>query len=89
MNPKMMGSYYTPSYIARTIVEETLRHANIQERQNLTIFDPACGSGVFLIEVLHQLKTQGYQGHVDVIGWDIDPIAIDMANFILQFTSVS
>lgn len=85
MNPKMMGSYYTPSYIARTIVEETLRHANIQERQNLTIFDPACGSGVFLIEVLHQLKTQGYQGHVDVIGWDIDPIAIDMANFILQF----
>ncbi|MCR5645816.1 MAG: N-6 DNA methylase [Bacteroidales bacterium] len=85
MNPKMMGSYYTPSYIARTIVEETLRYANIQERHNLTIFDPACGSGVFLIEVLHQLQTRGYQGHVDVIGWDIDPVAIDMANFILQF----
>lgn len=85
MNPKMMGSYYTPSYMARTIVEETLRHARIQERQDLTIFDPACGSGVFLIEILHQLQTQGYHGNVEVIGWDIDPIAIDMANFILQF----
>lgn len=85
MNPKMMGSYYTPGYIARTIVEETLRYARIQENQNLTIFDPACGSGVFLIEILHQLQTQGYHNNVKVIGWDIDPIAVDMANFILQF----
>ena len=85
MNPKMIGSYYTPSFIARTIVEETLRHARIQEKQSLTIFDPACGSGVFLVEVLHQLRTQGYRDKVEVMGWDVDPIAIDMANFILQF----
>lgn len=85
MNPKMMGSYFTPSYIARTIVEETLRYINIQERQELTIFDPACGSGVFLIEALHQLQSKSYSGRVEIIGWDIDPIAIDMANFILQF----
>lgn len=85
MNPKMMGSYYTPSYIARTIVEETLRCINLEDRNSLTIFDPACGSGIFLVEALHQLKSKGYDNHVEVIGWDIDPIAIDMANFILQF----
>lgn len=85
MNPKMMGSYYTPSYIARTVVEESLRYIDYQENQDLTIFDPACGSGVFLIEALHQLQSKGYEGRVHIIGWDIDPIAIDMANFILQF----
>lgn len=85
MSPKMMGSYYTPSYIARTIVEESIRCLNPEQRTDITIFDPACGSGVFLIEALHQLQSTGYQGDVHVIGWDIDPIAKYMADFILQF----
>lgn len=85
MSPKMMGSYFTPAYIARTIVEETIRHSYIEEKPSLTVFDPACGSGVFLVEVLHQLRTQNYKGEVKVYGWDIDPIAVDMADFVLQF----
>ena len=85
MSPKMMGSYFTPAYIARTIVEEALRHAHIEEKSSLTIFDPACGSGVFLVEVLHQLRTLHYRGNIDIIGWDIDPVAIDMVDFVLQF----
>ncbi len=85
MSPKMIGSYFTPAYIARTIVEESLRCVDFESKKLLRVFDPACGSGVFLVEILHQLDTRGFKGEVEVIGWDIDPIAVDMARFVLQF----
>ena len=83
-NPNLVGAYFTPSYIARTIVEESLKHINLSQDQ-LTIFDPACGSGVFLSECLRQLKTRKYQGKIYVLGWDIEQIAIDMSNYVLSF----
>ena len=84
-NPNLVGAYFTPSYIARTIVEESLKHIDWQHKDRLTIFDPACGSGVFLSECLRQLKTLRYSGLVNVIGWDVDQIAIDMSNYMLSF----
>ena len=84
-NPRLIGSYFTPSYIARTIVEETLRCIDLEHKDEITIFDPACGSGVFLVEALRQLRTQGYEGKVMTIGWDISPIAADMASYMLEF----
>ena len=83
-NPNLIGAYFTPSYIARTIVEESLKRIDLT-KDSLTIFDPACGSGVFLSECLRQLKTLKYRGRLVVIGWDIDQIAIDMSNFVLSF----
>lgn len=85
MSPQMIGSYFTPAYIARTIVEESLRCVDFESKESIRVFDPACGSGVFLVEILHQLDTRGFEGKVEVIGWDIDPIAVDMARFVLQF----
>lgn len=84
-NPNVVGAYFTPSYIARTIVEETLRHIDLEKKDSLVVFDPACGSGVFLSECLRQLKSKKYGGKIYVEGWDIDPIAIDMSNFVLSF----
>lgn len=83
-NPNLIGAHFTPSYIARTIVENTLKYIDLT-LPILTIFDPACGSGVFLAECLRQLKNKRYQGYVKVIGWDIDELAIDMAKFVLGF----
>lgn len=85
---RQVGSYFTPLYIARSIVEETLKKLDAFNRDNLVIFDPACGSGVFLVEALRQLRTGGYRGNVQVIGWDIDPLAIAMADFVLQYESL-
>ena len=85
MSPKMIGSYFTPAYIARTIVEEALRYIDLESKDTIKVFDPACGSGVFLVEILHQLDTKRFKGNVEVTGWDIDPIAVDMAKFVLQF----
>ena len=85
INPKLIGAYFTPPYIARTIVEETLRRLNVNDLDEITIFDPACGSGVFLAEALRQLRSRNYTKKVNVIGWDIDQLAIDMANYVMQF----
>jgi predicted RNA methylase len=79
-----VGIYYTPPSIARTLVEETLNALGELPRK-LKVFDPACGSGVFLKEVLRQLSLRNYSGSVELEGWDISPAAIDMAKFILFY----
>jgi len=54
---KAGGVYYTPSHIVRDIVASTLgpklegKTPASLAKQNLSICDPACGSGTFLIEV--------------------------------------
>lgn len=79
---KAQGSYYTPEYVVRTIVDQTVgrylygtydgrpdgepipgqtrkRIADIDGSNGpiLTILDPACGSGSFLMNVYHVLET--------------------------------
>lgn len=84
-NPNTVGTFYTPAFIARSIVEEALDQLDLKNRDTLTIFDPACGSGEFLSEALRQLKMKGYQGSLKVIGWDISPIAIMITEYMLGF----
>lgn len=52
---KAGGVYYTPTYIVRYIVENTLQpllaDATPRKVAKLRILDPACGSGSFLIQV--------------------------------------
>ena len=60
---KTTGSYYTPDYIVRYIVENTLqplvdRCKNYQEILELNILDPAMGSGHFLVGVVDFLAEQ-------------------------------
>lgn len=79
------GAYFTPSYVARSIVEEALRNVNLQEKHHLTIFDPACGASGFLVEALRQLKKANYSRPVQVIGWDKAATAVMMSSFVLNF----
>ncbi|MDL1971474.1 MAG: N-6 DNA methylase [Candidatus Desulfofervidaceae bacterium] len=85
-NKQLFSSFhYTPSYLARTIVEYSLSKINLQTTQNLKILDPACGSSEFLLEVLKQLKTQGYTGNVEIYGWDSSGSAISISKFLLSY----
>lgn len=77
--------HYTPSYLARSIVENTLRTLNLNELQEIKILDPACGSAEFLIEVLKQLKEKNFQGTVKVQGYDSSETAINTSSFLLNF----
>ena len=79
------GAYFTPSYVARSIVEESLRQVDLSAKDGLTIFDPACGAGGFLVETLRQLKKMPFNKPVKVIGWDKAATAIMMTKFALNF----
>lgn len=76
--------HYTPPFLSRTIVENSLRNTNL-EAEELKILDPACGSSEFLIEVLKQLKQLNYQGKVKIFGWDISETAINTSRFLLTY----
>ncbi|MGL5035347.1 MAG: Eco57I restriction-modification methylase domain-containing protein [Microcystaceae cyanobacterium] len=60
---KAGGVYYTPSYIVDYIIEHTigsiLKNKTPETAQNITILDPACGSGSFLI-VAYQFLLNWY-----------------------------
>ena len=77
-------THYTPPYLARTIVENSIRELD-SNKSLLKIFDPACGSSEFLIEVLKQLNENGYKGNIQIIGWDSSRIAINISNFRLHY----
>lgn len=79
------GAYFTPSYVARSIVEEALLRFDINGKDCITLFDPACGAGGFLVEALRQLKATGYIGSVKVIAWDKAETAIAISQFVLKF----
>ena len=72
---KAGGVYYTPKYIVDYIVENTvgklLEDKTPQEAAQLTIVDPACGSGSFLLGAYQYLldwHESWYLGH-DPEGW--------------------
>lgn len=86
LKQKMYSSlHYTPSFLARSIVEYSLSKLNIHEIEILKILDPACGSSEFLLEVLKQLKSLGYNKRVEIHGWDISETAINISKFLLNY----
>jgi len=79
------GAFFTPAFVARTIVEEALSNVNLAEKERLTIFDPACGASGFLTEALRQLKKAGFDKPIRIIGWDKAETAVRMSLFMLNF----
>lgn len=76
--------HYTPQYIARSIVENTIKTFDLSKPQ-ITILDPSCGSSEFLIEILKQLKNKDYKGKITVKGFDSSDSAIRTSGFLLTY----
>lgn len=57
---KETGSYYTPRYIVDYIVDETITplYDEYDDLDNLSVCDPACGAGVFLIGALEHISEE-------------------------------
>ncbi|WP_435203716.1 N-6 DNA methylase [Qipengyuania sp. 902] len=82
-NRTQLGAYYTPPGLARNLAD--LAIADHLHKPRIKIVDPACGSGIFLCEVLRALERRGYQGEVELIGFDVSASAIIMAKFALDY----
>jgi hypothetical protein len=81
------GTHFTPPALARSIVEQVLASIpDLANRQQLTLCDPACGSGAFLHEALRALRRAGFNGRLKLVGLDISVAAIAMARFVLSLS---
>ena len=82
---RQLGEYYTPDWLARTMVREV-----VTDPLNQTVLDPACGSGTFVAEaVTHFIETakDSFDDAKDVLeklrstvsGIDVHPVAVHLA----------
>lgn len=55
-NQELEGAYYTPYFLVEYIVENTVsRHLSTTTESGCKVLDPACGSGIFLVEALRRI----------------------------------
>jgi SAM-dependent methyltransferase len=79
-----MGEFYTPDWLA-SFVNETLLEGE-KEIDEKTFLDPACGSGTFLIDLIHRYRERVNASiYRHVVGFDMNPISVMAAktNIIL------
>ncbi|EMJ94193.1 Eco57I restriction-modification methylase domain-containing protein [Leptospira alstonii] len=66
---KAGGVYYTPQYIVHYIVQNTigekLKDVDLYDRPKLTVLDPACGSGSFLVGAYSFLLDKYLESYTD------------------------
>ncbi|TRW47454.1 class I SAM-dependent DNA methyltransferase [Georgenia yuyongxinii] len=75
------ASYYTPEVLTRFTVSQALaelldqdgRHTSAREILDLTVCEPALGSGAFAIEAVRQLAEEYLRRHQDELDVRIDP----------------
>ena len=82
---RSLGEYYTPAWLARTMVRELITNPLRQQ-----VLDPACGSGAFLAEAVSHFiaaaREAGWEPkevltrlHEAVTGIDVHPVAVHLA----------
>ena len=57
LNQEKEGAYYTPLFLVDYILQETVenRYSKDKTAYNCKVLDPACGSGIFLVETLRKI----------------------------------
>ncbi len=72
-NRKNSGSYYTPAWLAKQLMEKHLP----MPRPNHTVLDPSCGTGIFLLQLSSELPLQNIYGN------DINPVSVALTRINL------
>ena len=75
---------FTPANLARALVQEAIKALRPRPRNHITVLDPACGSGIFLQEMLRELEGTARCGSVGVVGYDVSPLSVCMSRFCLN-----
>lgn len=93
------NAFYTPNYLVEYILDKTTL-GFLKEHTKYTILDPACGSGVFLVDSYRRMVEQNLSGEMycddddllkallynNIYGVDINEEAIDVTIFSLYLT---
>ncbi len=80
---------FTPTALARALVQQTFEARGLEwlSQDAVEILDPACGSGVFLLEALRELVSRSYRGKARLRGFDTSSISCAIARFCLQWAA--
>lgn len=96
------GQYYTPYSLVELILSEKIPVKN-RTNYDVKILDPACGSGIFLVEAYRRLVKRWKNEHPNeaicfetlrsilienIFGIEIDPVAIKVASFSLYLALI-
>jgi len=96
------GAYYTPPSLVELILNEKLKTKN-ETDYNFKVLDPACGSGIFLVESFKRLVKRWKNANPDkqiefqdlrdilkknIFGIELDKLAIRVAAFSLYLAIV-
>lgn len=93
------NAFYTPNYLVEYILDKTTL-GFLKEHNKYTLLDPACGSGVFLVDSYRRMVEQNLSGQMycddddllksllndNIYGIDINEEAIDVTIFSLYLT---
>lgn len=92
------GAYYTPSFLVDYILEKTVKE-HLEKNNFCRVFDPSCGSGIFLVETLRCIieKNLNKNGKIskeklkkivkdNIFGVDKNEIAINLSVFSICLT---
>ncbi|HYS56062.1 MAG TPA: N-6 DNA methylase [Thermoanaerobaculia bacterium] len=93
------GSFYTPKVIVDALTERAIAEwcgDDVQRLESITILDPACGSGAFLLSALHTIERM-LKNQVDrqtiversLFGVDLKPEAVRLCELRLWLAIVS
>jgi len=95
---KKDGAYYTPSFLVDYILEKTVKK-HLEKNNSCKVFDPSCGSGIFLVETLRCIieKNLDKRGEIskrklkkivkdNIFGVDKNKIAINLTIFSICLT---
>src|SRR5947209_5215751 len=85
---RVTGSYYTPDDLVDAITLRTL--APLCGAKSLSILDPACGAGAFLLGAQRYLvkRRPRMSGSMSLHGIDVDRRAVDVAHAALPHADI-
>ncbi|GIX40495.1 MAG: hypothetical protein KatS3mg129_0228 [Leptospiraceae bacterium] len=83
---KLNGAFYTPYFIVDYINTRVILE---NPNKDIKVIDPACGSGVFLVDALFKLKQKLQKNYKELVekhifGIDIDPEAVRRTKILLS-----
>jgi len=89
---KAAGAWFTPAALVAHLLDEALEPAldEADDASAVTVCDPACGSGLFLVGALRRIVRRGVPPHRAVqqlYGADTDAAAVELARLCLRLES--
>lgn len=86
---RTMGAHYTPPSLVDYMVARSTAALNARDTANqISILDPSCGCGAFLVGMLRYIATQSVKSPLNLCGSDIDARAVMLARLSLILSAL-